>query len=69
MLGGNLYAGELLERAAIPETGDTHMFRTVKVYKFRMYDIANEEFVISRRMATYACIRRINAQPIKGTEI
>jgi predicted RNA-binding protein len=42
---------------------------TVKVYKFRMYDIASEQFKISARMATHACIKRINARPIKGTEL
>ena len=41
---------------------------TVKVYKFRMYDIASDKFKVSSRMATYACIKRISARPIKGTE-
>jgi hypothetical protein len=45
------------------------MNRTVKVYKFRKYDIASDAFVISGRMATRACIKRISAQPIKGTEM
>jgi predicted RNA-binding protein len=42
---------------------------TVKVYRFRMYEIASDKFKVSSRMATYACIKRINARPIKGTEI
>ncbi len=42
---------------------------TVKVYRFRKYDIAADAFVISGRMATRACIRRISALPIKGTEL
>ena len=41
---------------------------TVKVYKFRLYDIASEQFKTSARMATHTCIKRINARPIKGTE-
>ena len=39
----------------------------VKVYRFRLYDIAGEEFQISARMATPACIRRIHAEIIKRT--
>jgi hypothetical protein len=45
------------------------MYGTVKVYKFRMYDIASDKFKVSSRMATYACIKRINARPIKGSEV
>jgi predicted RNA-binding protein len=37
----------------------------VKVYRFRLYDIASDEFRISNRMATAARIRRIHAEPIK----
>jgi hypothetical protein len=40
-----------------PKTG------RVKVYRFRLYDIASEDFKISARMATAACIRRIHAEP------
>ena len=47
---------------------DVSMNGTVKVYKFRMYDIATEKFKTSARMATHTCIKRINARPIKGTE-
>ena len=39
----------------------------VKVYRFRLYDIASEDFQISARMATPACIRRIHAEIIKCT--
>ena len=41
---------------------------TTKVYRFRLYDIATEEFKLSARMATQACIRRMNAQLIRSTE-
>ena len=41
----------------------------VKVYRFRLYDIASDEFRISNRMATAACIRRIHAEPIKRTSM
>ena len=41
----------------------------VKVYRFRLYDIASESFKISARMATPACIRRIHAEIIKRTEL
>jgi hypothetical protein len=41
----------------------------VKVYRFRLYDIAGENFQISARMATPACIRRIHAEIIKRTEL
>jgi hypothetical protein len=42
---------------------------TTKVYRFRQYDIAADEFRLSARMATHACIRRIHAQPICSTEL
>jgi hypothetical protein len=48
---------------------DGAMYGTVKVYKFRMYDIASEKFRVSSRMATYTCIKRINARPIQGSEL
>ncbi len=41
----------------------------MKVYRFRLYDIASESFKISARMATPACIRRIHAEIIKRTEL
>ncbi len=41
----------------------------VKVYNFRKYDVASDCFITSRRMATRACIARIWALPIKGTEL
>ena len=41
----------------------------VKVYRFRLYDIASEDFKISARMATAACIRRIRGEIIKRTEL
>ena len=37
----------------------------VKVYRFRLYDVASEDFKISARMATPACIRRIRGEIIK----
>ena len=45
------------------------MSGTTKVFRFRLYDIAAEEFRLSARMATQACIRRINAQLIRSTEL
>jgi hypothetical protein len=41
----------------------------VKVYRFRLYDIASERFRISNRMATPSCIRRIRGEIIKRTEL
>jgi hypothetical protein len=41
----------------------------VKVYRFRLYDIASEDFKISARMATAACIRHIHAEAIRRTEL
>lgn len=40
----------------------------VKVYRFRLYDTASEDFKISGRMATQAFIRRIHAQLLRNTE-
>ena len=42
---------------------------SVKVYSFRKYDIVSDCFISSQRMATRACIERIRAVPIKGTEL
>jgi hypothetical protein len=56
--------------AGNPQLGSgRNMYRTVKVYKFRKYDIVSDGFVISGRMATRIAIRRINALTIKGTEM
>jgi hypothetical protein len=41
----------------------------VKVYRFRLYDVASENFKISARMATPACIRRIGGEIMKRTEL
>ena len=41
----------------------------VKVYRFRLYDVASEDFKISRRLATPACIKRIRAELIHRTEL
>jgi hypothetical protein len=41
----------------------------VKVYRFRLYDIASEDFKISRRLATPACIKRIRTELIRRTEL
>ena len=35
----------------------------IKVYRFRQYDIAADEFKLSSRMATLACIRRLVPNP------
>jgi hypothetical protein len=45
------------------------MSTKTKVYRFRLYDITAEEFRLSARMATQACIRRIHAQLIRSTEL
>jgi hypothetical protein len=45
------------------------MSGTTEVYRFWLYDIAAEEFKLSTRMATQACIRRIHAQLIRSTEL
>jgi len=36
---------------------------------FRKYDIVRDEYIVSQRMATHACIKRIGALLISGTEI
>lgn len=41
----------------------------VTVYKVRMYNIATDEFVISRRMATIKGSRIMGGDIIDGTEI
>ena len=41
----------------------------MKVYRFRLYDTASDDFKISARMASPACIRRIHAEIIKRTEL
>ncbi len=45
------------------------MSTKTKVYRFRLYEIRAEEFKLSARMATQACIRRINAQLIRSSEL
>jgi hypothetical protein len=42
---------------------------TTKVYRFRLYDIAADEFQLSACMATQACIRRIHGQFIRSTAL
>jgi hypothetical protein len=68
MLGGNFCAHKVLAGNLKLGTG-RNMNGTVKVYKFRKYDIASDCFLISNRMATRTGIKRINALPIKGTEM
>ncbi len=51
------------------DTGPRTTTGRAKVYRFRVYDIGSEEFKISGRMATAACIRRIHAQAIGQTEL
>jgi hypothetical protein len=46
----------------------TRMNGTIKVYRFRQYDIGADEFKLSSRMATLACIRRIHAELIRSSE-
>jgi hypothetical protein len=41
----------------------------VKVDRLPLYDIANEDFKISARMVTHACIRDIRAELIRRTEL
>lgn len=36
---------------------------------FGQYDIGADEFKLSERMATLACIRRIHAELIRSTEL
>jgi hypothetical protein len=50
-------------------TGKQAVTGRVKVYRFRLYDIASEDFKISARMATPACIKRIGADLIHRTEL
>jgi predicted RNA-binding protein len=50
-------------------TGRRPIIGRVKVYRFRLYDIASEDFKISARMATHTCIRRIHAELIRSTEL
>jgi hypothetical protein len=40
----------------------------IKIYRFRQYDIGADEFKLSSRMATLACIRRIHAELIRSSE-
>jgi hypothetical protein len=40
-----------------------------KVFKFRKYDVTRDAYVTSRRMATRACIKKIGAMLLLGTEI
>jgi hypothetical protein len=46
----------------------TRMNGTIKIYRFRQYDIGADEFKLSSRMATLACIRRIHAELIRSSE-
>src|SRR5271169_1244065 len=43
--------------------------RMTKVFKFRKYDVTRDAYVTSRRMATRACIKKIGAMLIVGTEV
>jgi hypothetical protein len=51
------------------QTRQTQRIGKVKVYRFRKYDIASDNFIISSRLATHACIRRIRAELIRSTEL
>jgi hypothetical protein len=49
--------------------GQKGMTGRVKVYRFRLYDIASDEFRISNRMATAPRIRRLHGELLRRTEI
>jgi 3-isopropylmalate dehydratase small subunit len=41
---------------------------SVKVYKFRKYDIDKDENIVSKRYATRACIDRLGGEIIEESE-
>lgn len=45
------------------------MIGRVKVYRFRLYDIASNDFNVSARMATHAFIKRVSGKLIRSTEL
>jgi hypothetical protein len=45
------------------------MIGRVKVYRFRLYDIANDDFKIPARRATRAFIKRVGGDPIRSTRL
>jgi hypothetical protein len=45
------------------------MGMTVTVYKVRLYDISNDEMVVSRRMATVKGANMMGGDIIDGTEV
>src|ERR1700761_574184 len=53
----------------VMRTGKRAMTGRVKVYRFWLYDIASEDFKISRGLPTPACIKRIRAELIHRTEL
>ena len=42
---------------------------TVTVYRFRKYDIASDQKIVSRRMATRESINAIRGEVIEGTGV
>ena len=50
-------------------TGQRTMVGRVKVYRFRLYDITNDDFKVSARMATRAFIKRIGGELVRSTEL
>jgi hypothetical protein len=44
-------------------------YRNIKVHMFMKYDIVLDEYVVSRRMATRTCIKKIGGVLIYGTGI
>ena len=45
------------------------MIGRVKVYRFRLYDIASDDFKVSARMATGAFIKRVGGELVRSTEL
>jgi hypothetical protein len=45
------------------------MVGRVKVYRFRIYDIASDDFKLSARMATRAFIKRVGGELVRSTEL
>jgi hypothetical protein len=47
----------------------TAAMATVTVYRFRKYDIASDQKIVSRRMATRESINAIRGEVIEGTGV
>ena len=44
------------------------MTRATVVYRFRVYDVNRDDYVVSTRMATLEKIERIRGEPIRESE-